>query len=192
MRRIIGGLCLRFLRLARILKYELLSTNTYSGSAPRKFQPVQLGGRGTISFQGEVKIGVQASPNFWNSTCYIEARSISSKIEIGANTWINNGFAAICENSAIHIGSDCLIGHDVFVVDSNFHALNPDTRHHGGKRACQPVHIGNNVFIGSRVSILKNTIIGDGSVIGAGSVVSGEFPARSLISGNPATLVRLL
>jgi len=192
MRRMIKGVYRRFLRWARIVKYELLSTNTCVGGNPRKYQPVQLSGRGTIKFESEVKIGVASSPNFWTSNCYIEARSQFSKIEIGRNTWINNGFAAICEDSSISIGSDCLIGHDVFVIDSNFHSLNPDTRHHGGKRQCQPVHIGNNVFIGSRVTILKNTTIGDGSVIGAGSVVSGEFAARSLISGNPATLVRVL
>jgi maltose O-acetyltransferase len=149
-------------------------------------------GSGTITFQANVRIGVSTSPRFWSSECYIEARSSSAKVEIGQNTWINNGFSAISESSSIFIGKDCLIGHDVFIIDSNFHELDPGKRHIGVKSISQRVHIGNNVFIGSQATILKNSYIGDGSVVAAGAVVSGTFPARSLLAGNPARLIRVL
>jgi len=139
-----------------------------------------------------VKLGFASSPKFWSSECYIEARSASAKVDIGQNTWINNNFSAISEDSSISIGQDCLIGHDVFVIDSDFHPLDPNQRHTGKKSLSQPVYIGNNVFIGSRVTILKNSSIGDGCVVAAGAVVSGTFPARSLIAGNPAKLIRTL
>jgi acetyltransferase-like isoleucine patch superfamily enzyme len=190
--RLIKGALRRLLRLARRLKFQVLSTNTWTGHTPTQNQPLLLAGSGTITFQTNVRIGVSSSPKFWSSECYIEARSTSAKVEIGQNTWINNGFSAISENGSIFVGRDCFIGHDVFIIDSDFHQLDPDIRHMGKKSISQPVHIGNNVFIGSRVTILKNAHIGDGSVVAASAVVSGTFPARSLIAGNPARLIRTL
>lgn len=190
--RIFKGGVRRSLRLTRGLKYQILSTNTWTGHSPEKAQPVQLAGRGEIRFESNVRIGVRSSPKFWSSACYIEARSPAARILVGENTWINNNFSAISEDGSISIGRDCLIGHDVFIVDSDFHHISPELRHSGEKLDSQPVNIGNNVFIGSRSTILKNSHIGDGSVIAANAVVSGRFPDRSLIAGNPAKLIRIL
>jgi len=189
-KRLIKGALRRLLRLARRLKYQALSTNTWTGHAPKRYQPLLLAGLGTISFQTNVRIGLSSSPKFWSSECYIEARSTSAKVEIGQNTWINNGFSAISNGGSISIGQDCHIGHDVFIIDSDFHLLDPNKRN--VDPGSQPVCIGNNVFIGSQVTILKNTHIGDGSVVAASAVVSGTFTARSLIAGNPARLIRTL
>jgi len=187
---LIKGALRRLLRLTRRLKYQALSTNTWTGHAPKRYQPLLLAGLGTISFQTNVRIGLSSSPKFWSSECYIEARSTSAKVEIGQNTWINNGFSAISNGGSISIGQDCHIGHDVFIIDSDFHLLDPNKRN--VDPGSQPVCIGNNVFIGSQVTILKNTHIGDGSVVAASAVVSGTFTARSLIAGNPARLIRTL
>ena len=189
-KRLIKGALRRLLRLARRLKYQALSSNTWTGHAPKRYQPLLLAGLGTISFQTNVRIGLSSSPKFWSSECYIEARSTSAKVEIGQNTWINNGFSAISNGGSISIGQDCHIGHDVFIIDSDFHLLDPNKRN--VDPGSQPVCIGNNVFIGSQVTILKNTHIGDGSVVAASAVVSGTFTARSLIAGNPARLIRTL
>ena len=187
-KRLIKAALRRLLRLTRRLKYQALSTNTWTGHAPKRYQPLLLAGLGTISFQTNVRIGLSSSPKFWSSECYIEARSTSAKVEIGQNTWINNGFSAISNSGSISIGQDCHIGHDVFIIDSDFHLLDPNKRN--VDPGSQPVCIGNNVFIGSQVTILKNTHIGDGSVVAASAVVSGTFTARSLIAGNPARLIR--
>lgn len=189
-KRLIKGALRRLLRLGRRLKFQVLSTNTWTGNAPKRYQPLLLAGSGTITFQTNVRIGVSSSPKFWSSECYIEARSTSAKVEIGQNTWINNNFSAISNSGSISIGQDCHIGHDVFIIDSDFHLLDPDKRNMDP--GSQPVYIGNNVFIGSRVTILKNAHIGDSSVVAAGAVVSGTFPARSVIAGNPAKLIRTL
>ena len=188
--RLVKGASRRFLRLARRLKYQALSTNTWTGHAPTQNQSLLLAGSGTITFQTNVSIGVSSSPKFWSSECYIEARSTSAKVEIGQNTWINNGFSAISNSGSISIGQDCHVGHDVFIIDSDFHLLDPNKRN--VDPGSQPVCIGNNVFIGSQVTILKNAHIGDGSVVAASAVVSGTFTARSLIAENPARLIRTL
>ncbi len=49
--------------------------------------------------------------------------------------------------------------------------------------------IGNNVFIGRGSTLLPNTQIGDNCIIGACSVVRGNFPANSVLLGNPAQII---
>lgn len=53
----------------------------------------------------------------------------------------------------------------------------------------KPVTIGNNVFIGMNTTILMGTTIGDDCIIGANSLLRGEYPAGSVIAGNPAKII---
>ena len=50
--------------------------------------------------------------------------------------------------------------------------------------------VGADCFIGGRSLILPGVEVGDGSVVGAGSVVTRSIPARSLVAGNPARVLR--
>jgi len=65
----------------------------------------------------------------------------------------------------------------------------PYERHKLGEK--KEVIIGKNVWIGSKVIILKGARIGDNSVVAAGSVILGkEYPANSIIGGNPARVLK--
>lgn len=50
--------------------------------------------------------------------------------------------------------------------------------------------IGENCFIGGCSLILPGIEIGDNCVVGAGSVVTKSVPARSIVAGNPARVIR--
>lgn len=50
--------------------------------------------------------------------------------------------------------------------------------------------IGKRCFIGARSIILPGVQIGDECVVGSGSVVTKDVPARSLVAGNPARIIR--
>jgi len=50
--------------------------------------------------------------------------------------------------------------------------------------------IGQNCFIGGESLILPGITIGDNCVIGAGSVVTKDVPPRTIVAGNPATVIR--
>lgn len=55
------------------------------------------------------------------------------------------------------------------------------------------IRIGSDVWVGANVTILKGANIGDGSIVASGAVVlAGIYPPRSLLAGNPATVVKEL
>jgi acetyltransferase-like isoleucine patch superfamily enzyme len=52
------------------------------------------------------------------------------------------------------------------------------------------VRIGDHVWIGARAAVLKGVTIGDGAIVAAGAMVTHDVPARALVAGVPARLVR--
>ena len=54
----------------------------------------------------------------------------------------------------------------------------------------RPVRIGARCFIGGGGMILPGVTIGDQCIVGAGAVVFEDMPARSLVGGNPARVLR--
>lgn len=51
--------------------------------------------------------------------------------------------------------------------------------------------IGNDVWIGMNALICPGAAIGDGVIVGAGAVVRGTVPDYAVVTGNPATVVRM-
>lgn len=120
------------------------------------------------------------------------ARSIFTTFEhgrliIGDRTFINYG-VDIAATGLVSIGADCLIGTHVSIIDNDFHGLADRLQMPSPK----PVTIGDNVWIGNRAIILPGVTIGDGAVVGAGSVVTRDVPARTVVAGNPARVLREL
>jgi acetyltransferase-like isoleucine patch superfamily enzyme len=108
---------------------------------------------------------------------------------VGRGTGISGG--SFCAARSLRIGQRCLIGADVVIADTDFHAVEPARRDAGWDAiGCAPVHVGDDVFIGARAMILKGVRIGDGAVIGAGAVVTRSVPAGAVVAGNPARVVR--
>jgi acetyltransferase-like isoleucine patch superfamily enzyme len=54
----------------------------------------------------------------------------------------------------------------------------------------KPVRIGSRCFIGGGSMILPGVTIGDECIVGAGAVVFEDVPARSIVGGNPARILR--
>jgi len=101
----------------------------------------------------------------------------------------------ICAATSVEIGSECLIGADVQIVDTDFHPLSPIGRRYSGdpdRIKTARVRVGRNVFLGAGVRVLKGVTIGDDAVIGAGSVVVKDIPAACIAAGNPARVIRAL
>ncbi len=104
-----------------------------------------------------------------------------SRLRIGS-TYINSDCKIRCHES-ITIGDGCAISHDFTVMDSNAHILD-------GSKGTAPVVVEDHVWIGTRVMVLSGVTVGEGAVIAAGSVVTRDVPARSLVGGVPAKVIR--
>ncbi|MGO2719913.1 MAG: DapH/DapD/GlmU-related protein [Brachybacterium tyrofermentans] len=106
-------------------------------------------------------------------------------IDLGRRVFLNAG-CRFQDQGGLHIGDDCLIGHNTVIATLN-HDLAPSRR---GDLHPAPVTIGNNVWIGANVTILPGITIGDDAVIAAAAVVTKDVPAKALVVGSPARVIR--
>jgi len=102
--------------------------------------------------------------------------------------FLSTGARIVCMEH-IRIGGGSGLSWEAQVLDTDQHHLVVDGSHELPPHKA-PVHVGDHVMIASRATVLKGVTIGDGAVIGAGSVVTRDVPARSVVAGNPATLVQ--
>lgn len=116
---------------------------------------------------------------------------------IGSDIWVfddaeltlnggfcNEGVQITCAKK-ITLGKGCAIARDVIIRDYDAHHLVG-----AGHEVAKEVSIGNHVWIGTRAIILKGVTIGDGAVVAAGAVVTKDVPARCLVAGVPAKVIR--
>lgn len=116
-----------------------------------------------------------------------------AEIIIGDDTGISGG--AICAAKAVHIGAHCLLGANVTITDTDFHALAAEGRRYNAQHdaiGCAPVTIEDNVWLGMNVIVLKGVTIGTNTVVGAGSVVVKSLPPNVIACGAPARPVQSL
>ena len=79
----------------------------------------------------------------------------------------------------------------VHIAEHTYVAFNARILTHDRTRGLYThTHIGKNCFIGGESLILPGITVGDNCVIGAGSVVTKDVPARSIVAGNPAQVIR--
>ncbi|WP_316849736.1 DapH/DapD/GlmU-related protein [Pedobacter agri] len=175
----------------RIYKYRFLSSCKNIHGAPKLIGPALFNGDGSIDIDDSVTIGTVASPHFYNTYVYLEARRNSALIIIHENVFISNNASLISEASRIEIGAGTLIGVNFSAMDSDFHNLHPNQRMIGNQTS-SPILIGNNVFIGANVTILKGVTIGDNSVIGSNSVVTKSIPKNVIAAGVPCKVLKNL
>jgi acetyltransferase-like isoleucine patch superfamily enzyme len=58
--------------------------------------------------------------------------------------------------------------------------------------ACIPTLVKRHASIGSGATLLCGITIGEDAMIGAGSVVTKDVPARAVVAGNPARVIKSL
>jgi acetyltransferase-like isoleucine patch superfamily enzyme len=59
-------------------------------------------------------------------------------------------------------------------------------------KGARAIKIGSFVYIGFGAIVLPGVALGDFCVVGAGAVVTRSAPARSILAGNPARVLRML
>ena len=110
-------------------------------------------------------------------------------IIIGNKTAINP-YCVLQGNGGITIGDSTLIAAGVKIFSAN-HVFSDTTRPIQTQgEVSKGVKIGSDVWIGAGCIILDGANIGDGAVIAAGAVITGDVPAKALMAGIPARVMK--
>jgi acetyltransferase-like isoleucine patch superfamily enzyme len=121
----------------------------------------------------------------------LSTRRADAVIEVGDDCGFTG--TTLVAADRITIGDRVLVGGNASIVDFDFHPLTPEGRAEAiNAGAAAPIVIGDDVFVGMEALILKGVTIGEGAVVGAGAVVTQDVPSRTVVAGNPATVVRSL
>lgn len=116
---------------------------------------------------------------------------ITSFLNIGSGTSINEYANIRAAGGGINIGKNCLIAQFVTIVASN-HIVDKDNEiiENNWEPLRNGVSIGDGSWIGAGSIILPGVNIGRGCVIGAGSVVTRDVSDNEIVVGNPAKYIR--
>ena len=115
------------------------------------------------------------------------------RCDYGYNVGVGDGFFAnygcvFLDVAPIAFGENCLLGPGVHVYTAT-HPLDPDERA-AGREFGDPVTVGDDAWIGGRAVITPGVSVGDEAVVAAGAVVVDDVPARTVVGGNPAEVIR--
>jgi acetyltransferase-like isoleucine patch superfamily enzyme len=108
------------------------------------------------------------------------------RLLVGDDVFFNRG-STIFAAQLIEIGDHTRIADHVTIHDTDFHEVEQ-----GAPVRVAPIRIGRNVWIGRSSIVLPGVTIGDHAVVAAGSVITRDVPARTLVAGAPASVVREL
>ncbi|MFH1148413.1 MAG: acyltransferase [Pseudomonadota bacterium] len=115
---------------------------------------------------------------------------IQKNASVGRNCKVSS-HTFICEG--VTVEDEVFIGHNVtFINDSYPRATTPA----GYLRTeedwhMEPTLIKRGASIGSGSTILSNVTVGEKAIVGAGSVVTRDVPAKAIVAGNPARIIRM-
>ena len=111
--------------------------------------------------------------------------SVGARCKISSHTFI-------CEG--VEIEDDCFVGHHVCFINDRFPRATAESGELQTDADWQVIktRVCRGASIGSGAVILCGVTIGEKAMIGAGAVVTEDVPARAVVAGVPARLLRFM
>lgn len=151
-------------------------------------------GKNTILRDSNIFIKGNDNILYIGNDCVVNNTSIildneNSEVRIGNKTSIAKAQIVSLEPYMIKIGEDCMLSYDIEIRNTDSHKIYDKTTN---KRINEgnSISIGNHVWLGMRAIILKGVNIEDNSIIAGGSIVTKDVKANTIVSGNPAKLIK--
>ena len=107
-------------------------------------------------------------------------------IRVGRDVFINHN-CTLNDIGGITIGDEVFIGPRVSLITSG-HPVDPALRRR--QITAAPIVIERGVWLCAGATVLHGVTVGEDSVVAAGAVVTHDVPARVLVAGVPARVVR--
>lgn len=131
----------------------------------------------------------------WQFVVILRGAKIGADCNICAQTLIEGDVVIgdrVTVKSGVQIWDGSIIGDDVFIgPNATFsNDLFPRSKQYPSQFSV--ITIGNGASIGANATLLPGITIGEKAMIGAGAVVTKNVPARAVVVGNPAKIVRFL
>jgi acetyltransferase-like isoleucine patch superfamily enzyme len=125
-----------------------------------------------------------------NRNCMVLAKAGSLKL--GRNTSIGSN-CVLVSMSGLEMGSSVLVAGGCYFSAGAYHTGDAgDAFMNQGAYSTGPIIIEDNAWIGTGAIILDNVRIGRNAIVGAGAVVTNDVPARTVVAGVPARVVKEL
>ena len=148
----------------------------------------------TVILGRDVKLGDFI--NLYGCTIGDETK-IGPFVEIQKNAFIGKNckiqsHSFICEG--VTIEDEVFVGHGVMFINDKYPRATAES---GGLQTeadwkVVPTLIKRRASIGSNATILCGVTVGEEAIVGAGSVVLHDVPAKTVVAGNPAKVIRKL
>lgn len=131
----------------------------------------------------------------WQFVVVLKGARIGSDCNICAQTLIEGDVVIgdrVTVKSGVQIWDGSVIGSDVFIGPNVTFSndLYPRSKQYPEK--FEGVTIQSGASIGANATLLPGLTIGEKALVGAGAVVTKDVPARAVVVGNPAKIVRYL
>jgi acetyltransferase-like isoleucine patch superfamily enzyme len=184
--------------LARIVKSLRNRAIPFSmrlrGSATRTLLPGLLEGGQGIAIGRGVELAIYGELIVGENVILSDGCSLQvgprARLMIGNRVFLGRG-SVIAAHESIEIGDDTIIAEHCSVRDQD-HQLLPEARLRlvETQALTAPVILAENVWLGAGARVLRGSHIGSGAIVGANAVVRGEVPARVVVAGIPARVLK--
>jgi acetyltransferase-like isoleucine patch superfamily enzyme len=113
------------------------------------------------------------------------------RVHVGREVHLNDAMLNV-SSGEIRIGDHTFLGHHVSLLAGTHDvAVRGAERKHAVPPTGCDITIGAGVWIASNATVLGPCTIGDDAVVAAGALVTDDVPARGIVAGVPARLIRM-
>ncbi|PUE59622.1 dTDP-6-deoxy-3,4-keto-hexulose isomerase [Limnohabitans curvus] len=131
----------------------------------------------------------------WQFVVVLKGAKIGADCNICAQTLIEGNVVIgdrVTVKSGVQIWDESVISDDVFIGPNVTFSNDLYPRSKQYPTQFNGITIHNGASIGANATLLPGITIGEKAMVGAGSVVTKDVPARAVVVGNPAKIVRYL
>lgn len=129
----------------------------------------------------------------WQFSVVLPGAQIGEDCNLCAHTFVENDVVLgdrVTVKSGVYLWDGIVLEDDVFIGPCVAFTNDKFPRSKQYPESFSRIKIQKGASIGANSTILPGVTIGENAMVGAGSVVTKDVPARAIVVGNPAKIIR--